>query len=648
VACFLSSSRSWRRAPRAVAAPRATTPRRRRLRKKRAPIGARSAISTLGDLHVHTAASVDAWVFDVRPTPEDAYRFARGEPLELPPLDGEGRGTQIARIDRPLDFASVTDHSEFLGESEICLTPDHEGHDSDGCRSFRLGGQTGQAIFGAQTSVPRPRRDEATCGADGRRCREATNQVWQRTIDAAEGAYDRASSCSFTSLVGYEYTANTGGSSQHRNVLFRNDRVPSPVSYMEQPTAAGLWAELRRTCTEAGDGCEVLAIPHNANQSNGNLFRVEYPGAATPADERAQAEERSAIEPLVEIFQHKGDSECANGLSGILGEPDELCGFEKIRPLPFEDCGDGTGAGGTGFGGCVSRRDFIRGVLLEGLREEERIGANPFRLGFLGSSDTHDGTPGAVSEDRFVGHRGNVDDEAGERLEEEGARSGVRFNPGGLAAVWAEENRRGAIFDALRRREVYATSGPRIAVRFCGGFDLGEDPCGDPAMIERAYAGGVPMGGVLEEAPHEGRAPSFLVSALRDPGSETRPGTRLQRIQIVKGWIDGGERHQRVYDVAGDGENGASVDVSTCTPTGPGFDSLCSLWSDPDFAPGQHAFYYARVVENPSCRWTAFTCNALPPAERPESCSDPAVAKTIQERAWTSPIWWRPLAAKAR
>lgn len=610
----------------------------------REPCADRNQLRNLyfGDLHVHTALSFDAWVFDVRPDPAEAYRFARGEPLDLPPLDAAGRGTQRVQIDRPLDFAAVTDHSEFLGEQAICLDDGAAGSDSPGCVSFRGGGTTGQAVFGVQTSLPAPVRDPATCGEDGARCREAAGQVWQSIVEAAEAAYDRSSSCSFTTLIGYEYTANPGGSSQHRNVLFRSSRVPPPISYMEQPTAVGFWSELRRTCFDAGDGCDVLAIPHNPNQSNGNLFRVEYPGATSLAEERAFAERRSALEPIVEIFQHKGDSECANVLSGILGAADELCHFEKMRRPPFDDCGDGTGAGGTGFGGCVSRRDYVRGVLLEGLREEERIGANPFRLGFIGSSDTHDATPGAVAEERFIGHRGNLDDEPSERLVAGGARSGVLFNPGGLAAVWAEENSREAIFDALRRREVYATSGPRIAVRFFGGFGLGEDLCSDPAMIERADRAGVPMGAVLDRAARADSAPSFLVSALRDPGTAERRGTALQRIQIVKGWVEDGARHQKVFEVAGDPQNGASVDLETCTPTGPGFDSLCAVWTDPEFRAEHHAFYYARVVENPSCRWTAFACNALAATDRPESCTDPELEATIQERAWTSPIWWIP------
>ena len=219
---------------------------------------------------------------------------------------------------------------------------------------------------------------------------------------------------------------------------------------------------------------------------------------------------------------------------------------------------------------------------------------------------------------------------------------GYRFSPGGLAAVWAEENSRPALFDALRRREVYGTSGPRITVRFFGGWALGAGLCGEPDLLETAYARGVPMGGVLGAPAPGATAPAFLVSALRDPGTAARPGTPLQRLQVVKGWIAGGEPHQQVYDVAGDATSAATVDDTTCAISGSGFDALCTVWTDPDFDPTQHAFYYARVLEDPSCRWSTVACNALAPADRPASCTDPNVPRTIQERAWTSPIWYRP------
>jgi len=628
----------------AACADRATPPAGPPGEEAREPCADRNPLRNLyfGDLHVHTGYSFDAHVFEVRTTPVDAYRFARGEPLLLPPLGPDGRGTQELRLERPLDFAVVTDHSEFLGEVESCLVPGTRGYDTSSCAAFRAGGAVGQAVFGAQTTSPAPMRDHDVCGDDGAACRDASGEVWRRTIEAANDAYDRSTRCSFTALVGYEYTANTGASSQHRNVVFASDRVPPPTTYVEQPTPEGLWRELRAGC-RADDGCDVLAIPHNPNQSNGRLLRVEYAPGSTLDEQRAQASARGAIEPLVEIFQHKGDSECLSGLSGVIGDVDEACGFEKLRAPPFEDCGDGVGSGGTGNGGCVSRRDYVRGALLEGLAEDARLGANPLPLGFVASTDTHNGTPGAVDERSFLGHRGNVDDLPDERLATEGARSGTLFNPGGITGVWAEENTRPALFAALARREVYGTSGPRIAVRLFGGWGLAPDLCDDPALLAAAYAGGVPMGGVLPPRADDGSAaaPRFVVSALRDPGTATHPGTPLERVQIVKGWVADGVAHERVHDVAGTAGVGG-VDPATCALDGGGFDTLCTVWRDPDFDPAAHAFYYARVLETPSCRWNAWSCRDLTGGARPASCDDPAVPKTIQERAWTSPVFYRP------
>ncbi len=384
-----------------------------------------------GDLHVHTAYSFDAYVFDVRVTPEQAYRFARGEPVELPPLDAQGRGTQRVRIDRPLDFAAVTDHSEFLGEVESCTVPGAPGFDSASCAPFRSGGNTGQNLLGTILTQEEPRRLEDVCGTDSESCRRAAGEVWGRIVAAAEAAYDRSPACSFTTFVAYEYTGNPKVSTNHRNMIFRTASVPFPISYMEEPTALGLWRALRATCIDADPECDVLAIPHNPNQSNGNMFFPEYPGATTPEEQRGQARLRGALEPLVEIYQHKGDSECLNGISGIVGEPDELCDFEKLRQPPLQDCGDGTGRGGVSNSGCVSRLDYARGFLLAGLQEYERLGVNPYRLGFIAGTDTHNGTPGATGEDRFAGHRGGVDDTPEKRLVGGGFRSGIAFSPGG-------------------------------------------------------------------------------------------------------------------------------------------------------------------------------------------------------------------------
>lgn len=616
-----------------------------------------------GDLHIHTGYSFDAHAFDVHTTPADAYRFARGEPLRLPPLGPDGEGTQTLRLSRPLDFAAVTDHSEFLGEVEACTLPGSDRYDSAACRDYRRGGGAAIAKLGLSLALDGAGHDSDICHSDGSLCATLSGQVWAREQQAAADAYDRTSACRFTSFVAYEYSAAPNLSTLHRNVIFRNDRVPPPTTTFEQPTAAGLWRELQATCRDPGRGCDVLAIPHNPNESNGQMFRLEYPEGSSIEEQRQQATLRAATEPLVEIYQHKGDSECQNALAGTLGAPDEACGFEKPQ-RPTVDCGDGVGSGGTMRAGCQSQRDYVRYALLSGLREEMRLGVNPLRLGFIASTDTHNGTPGATAEASFIGHRGADDDTPEKRLSAGGLTpGGIEFSPGGLVGVWAEENSRPSLFDALRRREVMGTSGPRIAVRFFAswsgrdgagvgdGWGDGDALCHDPELVRKGYAVGVPMGAMLPPRPAEvglAGAPRFVVSALRDPdegdpASGRAPGGKLQVVQIIKGWLTPtGEARYQVIDVAGDRQNGATVDDATCQPRGPGADSLCAVWQDPSFDPSQPAYYYVRVLENPSCRWNAHSCNALPSALRPAACSDKAVARTLQERAWTSPIYYSP------
>jgi hypothetical protein len=602
-----------------------------------------------GDLHVHTALSHETWTLDVRATPEDAYRFARGEPIRLPPLDADGVGTRILRLDPPLDFASVTDHAEFLAEVEACVTQGSAVYDSPACSIYRKGGLPSEIVMALPTFLLNPRRSKAICGPGGVDCGALAKSVWQRIRQAAEDTYDRTSSCSFTTFVAYEWTGIPGASNLHRNVMFRNANVPNlPASYIEEPTPQKLWAALERDCRSGLEGCEAIAIPHNSNESNGNKFFVRYPGADSLEEERAQALQRARMEPLVEIFQNKGDSECMNGLSGVNGPHDELCDFEKIREAPFEDCGDGTGLGGQIGLGCISRLDYVRYALLEGLREEERIGVNPYRLGIVAGTDTHNAIPGAVAEDRYIGHRGIKESTPEERLGPGGTHPhGVVANPGGLTAVWSVENSRDAIFEALMRRETYATSGTRLAVRVFGGWGFPEAMCDGrdaSAFAETGYRKGVPMGGDLGRQPEGSGAPQFAVLAAKAPrDAEGKEGTPLQRIQIIKGWINGeGRPMHRIFEIAGDPNNGADVDLDTCERFGRGFDRLCTVWTDPGFRLEERAFYYARVVENPSCRWNAYECMRLPAEERPESCSDPSVEKVIQERAWTSPIWYVP------
>jgi hypothetical protein len=605
-----------------------------------------------GDLHVHTGFSMDASEREGFSTPDDAYRFARGEPVELPGPEKNGARRRV-QLERPLDFAAVTDHSEWLGEVSLCTRPESPVYASQGCRVFRgdepppAGGIPGRmaGILG-----PDGRRPQALCGADMSRCRAAVTSVWQLTQAAAERAYDRTRTCRFTAFHAWEYSYSPAISKVHRNVILRNELAPElPISSIDERTPQGLWRRLAQLCNDTGTGCQALAIPHNPNMSNGRMFQVTWRDLPR-AEQVAQAEQRAELEPLVEMMQIKGESECQSGLYQVVGGPDELCTFEKLRGLDPSppDCGTGSGSGAMKVrdNGCVSRLDYARYALAEGIAEEKRIGVNPFRFGFVGSTDTHNGTPGDTEEYSYSGHDGAEDSTPQLRLAAIPDWGGAKFverNPGGLAGVWAEQNDRDSIFDALLRRETFATSGTRIAPRFFGGWSLAAGMCGRVDLVEQGYAGGVPMGGVLPARPAGASGgPVFAVSALRDPGTAEHPGGLLQRIQIIKVWVDDeGKFHEAVHDVAG-GKNGAAVEPDTCRPTGPGAATLCGQWRDPDFDPARAAVYYARVLENPSCRWHAWECNAIPKGERPPGCSDPDVPWTIQERAWTSPIWYTP------
>ncbi len=608
-----------------------------------------------GDLHVHTALSFDAVAFDVRVRPRDVYAFAKGGSLDLPPYDSTGAATRSLQLSRPLDFAAVTDHSEFLAETPLCWEPGSPAYDSPTCTAYRDGDHV-HGDFGpiTQVFIASPPRRAPLCRENPTLCDQARGQAWQETMDAAEEAYDRTSACRFTSFVGWEWTAAPAGTNLHRNVIFRNRTVPRvPTSYVEAPTPEQFWDALDATCIETGTPCDALVIPHNSNLGAGQFFLPETrEGVAYDHDAAAR---RAAMEPLVEIYQHKGSSECLANVADPLASEDELCQFEQLHAnvctgaaTDPPDCVDlCTNGGGLGFlGGCVQPQDFVRSALLVGLLERERVGANPFRFGFVASTDSHVGAAGGVEERGFPGHLGDSDDQPEEQMRVADAPlvRGFTASPGGLAVVWAEENSRESIFDAMRRRETYGTSGPRIVVRVFGGLGYPDTLCDDPDLVRQGYEGGVPMGGVIAGPPPAGGALRIVVSALRDP-----MGAPLQRVQIIKGWIDGGETHEQVLDVAGDADNGASVDLATCTPEGDGADALCTVWTDPSFDPAQPAFYYARVIENPTCRWSRYVCNAsgVDCATATEDdpfwpCCDPVRAQTTQERAWTSPIFYEP------
>ncbi len=604
-----------------------------------------------GETHIHTAFSSDAVFAGTREEPRGAYSFAKGDPIGLPPYDAMGVPARTAQLRRPLDFAAVTDHAEQFGEIQMCLTPGLPGYDSTECMSARAQLATPPPPLPSQLPPPSviqfllgygalvPPQRFSWCGPDGADCLAEASLVWDDTRAAAEQYYDRSSGCSFTTFVGYEWSGQPGGNNLHRNVIFRNDAVPAlPTSYMEEETVQGLWAALRSQCIDGLPGCDALTIPHNPNASGGLMFAPTGEGGAPIT--AAEAALRSGIEPIVEVMQHKGDSECRTGVGG---STDEECSFEKLNRLQlFSPISNPNQT--------FPALNYVRNALEQGLVEEQRIGVNPFRIGFIGSTDGHNATPGSTEEADFgdYGHLGLRDHATPEYMVQRVTPAGIEATPGGLAVVWAEENSRDALFAAMRRREVYGTSGSRPILRFFAGRERGLE-CGDADFVETAYAGGVPMGGEL--GPVRGnRSPRFGVLAFRDAGVPGMPGTPLQRLQIVKGWVDAaGQSHEKVFDVAGELTD-ASVDTTTCSTSGPGFDTLCAVWKDPEFDASQRAFYYARLLENPTCRWSTHLCNAqgidctnpgTVPAEWAECCS-PLVPKTIQERAWSSPIWYRP------
>lgn len=606
-----------------------------------------------GDLHVHTSFSFDAAAYDVRTRPADAYDFARGEEIGLPPYDASGAPTRTLRLARPLDFAAVTDHSEFLGEISLCTDPASPAYGSATCTSWRTADpRMGNYGEFTATLVGDPPRRGTYCRANPDVCAGALVGAWRETMDAAEAAYDRTSACAFTSFVAYEWTGTVAGTNLHRNVIFRNRSVPAaPTSFVEAPSAEALWRALDVGCNDTDSPCDVLAIPHNGNLGAGTMF-APVRDDGTPYD-RADAERRARLEPLVEIYQHKGASECLDATGDPLGSEDELCRFEELHPfvcrgLPADppgcagDCDEG---GGFGFlGGCIEARDLARGVLRTGLSELVRTGANPFELGFIGSTDTHQSLAGGTEEGAFRGHLGNSDDEPSEALalNRSVLIRGRTVSPGGLAVVWAEENSRESIFEGLRRRETYATSGTRIVVRFFAGPDIPADACTRADLPAVGYAGGVPMGGEIPTA--DTRAPRFVVSAMRDP-----MGAPLERIQLVVGWAEAdGTTREQVIDLAGTAVSDLP-DATTCAPPAGGSDTLCAVYEDPGFARGRPAFYYARVLEVPTCRWTRYACNeaavdcaSIDASDPLAFCCGPAEAHIVRERAWTSPVFWVP------
>ena len=622
-----------------------------------------------GDLHVHTSYSFDAYTSSVRSDPWDAYRYAKGEEIFVPAADG--KKLLGVKIPRPLDFAAITDHAEFLGQLSVCTQDSSAlGYWWPHCAITRSTNQWVQLIavdWWTRLAGQKTAEKEVSMACSLSDCDAAGNDTWSQIQQAAEDHYDRSVNCEFTTFVGYEYTDAPDRNNMHRNVIFRNAEVSAvPISTYEtgRYNFPGLWQALREQCIDTDTGCDVLAIPHNSNLSGGLMFR-------DPLTQQ-ELDDRLFFEPLVELIQHKGASECRfDRFRGIgLDTEDELCDFEQIP-------GDNLGMLGT-VNGIVrtvraeetviedfARRNMVRNVYKDGLAYGQENGINPFVMGVIGSTDTHSATTGAAEEDSFSGHLGRRDSEF------RNVQDHFYSSAGGHAVVWAQENSRDAIFSAMRRKETYATSGTRPTVRFFAGSELPDDLCDNHNAIAAAYSTGVPMGGSLDVVA-ETVPLKIYVSAAKDPGVQGNPGTDLQRVQIIKGWVDAeGISHEQIYDVAGNAENGARVDESNCNRIGSGAANLCAVWQDPEFDAEQPAFYYARVLENPTCRWSTLQCQAAGVNPFDEQCAvqaelanelaqtekgadgdvygkcclnaaeQPFYSPVIQERAWTSPIWYR-------
>ena len=588
-----------------------------------------------GDTHLHTKLSTDANSRGNRSmSPDDAYVVARG-------------GTVIAhngmeaRLRRPLDFLVIADHAENLGVAAGLQAAD----------PLLLATETGQRLYrelqdllaGGPTSEALTEFIVGITRAEARIRDETFRQsIWNR-VTAAADRYNEPGR--FTAFIGYEWTSRFEDGTRHRVVIFKDgarrvDRV-LPFSATDSPDPENLWRFLNRY--EELTGGEVLSLTHNPNLSNGREFALTD-GAGEPFSP-AHMRMRIRWEPLVEVTQIKGDSET----NSILSPTDEFADYENWEswavidgwPSPqVENRVDDPDGAVRARPAQALQYEYARSALKLGLDQQATNGVNPFKFGLIGSSDAHSTLP-AVAEDNFWGKHAIVEPSA-ERITH--PRYRWRMAASGYAAVWARENTRKALFAAMRRKETYATTGPRMVVRFFGGWDFETDDAFRANLAESGYRKGVPMGGDLSGAP-AGKAPAFLVGATKDP-----LGANLDRVQIVKGWRDGdGGLHERVFDVAlSDGRNiredgtvapvGSTVDVASASYTNTiGDTDLAVVWRDPDFDPEAHAFYYVRVLEIPTPRWPAYDARFFDLKDLPED-----VPMVTQERAYTSPIWYTP------
>lgn len=569
-----------------------------------------------GDLHVHTSLSFDAFFSGTLTTCDEAYQYAKGNEIEV-----FGRKVKLRK---PLDFCAITDHSELMGESYCVTVDDAPGHRSLVNKYFRSIFKTDSEL-GVDTAkqwkifnrIMRHAEEPARTHPFFFKGYETCATAWQITLDAAEKHYEPGK---FTTLAGFEWTLAEGRAHLHRNIIFRDLKVPYyPVSSLEARNEEELWQWMQET-TDAG--AQLLAIPHNTNLAEGSAFKAtDWQG--NPISKQ-YAQMRQDFERLVEVHQVKGNSE----VHPAFWKNDEFAGFENHT-----------------FGE-PDETNYVRYGLKKGVQMNQELGVNPFKLGMIGSTDTHTGTPGNTEEnDKEIGNKGIVDIDPLNRTFDrwpldQSQRVDEVVNPGGLVAAWAGANTRGHIYDALQNREVYATSGNRIQLRFFGGSNFNRSLNGDE-MLSDAYSNGVPMGQDLK--PIDGQ-PQFMVWAKRD-----EHGATLDRIQIIKGWADEtGAIYEETYDVAlsdnrklnADGtvpENGATVNMETGEwSTEKGDDELKVVWTDEDFNPNFYAFYYVRVLEVPTASWRLL--------DQVRYGMDHSQSKdlVIQERAWSSPIWYSP------
>ena len=566
-----------------------------------------------GDTHVHTNLSADAYSFGNHLTPEHAYRFARGEQVR-------SNTDQPVKLSRPLDFLVVTDHGEYLGVTALLdSAPEKLANSAMGQRWLRF--KNNNKKHEILMDTPRIASGELTMSHDA----TVSRSVWDQVTATADRYNDPGR---FTTLIGYEWTSLPNGNNLHRNVLFRDgaDRVGQilPFTALDSANPEDLWAFLADY--EEDTGGRALAIPHNANVSNGLMFS-DRTFAGEPLT-RAYAETRARWEPVVEVTQMKGDGEAHPYLS----PQDPFADFENWDDGNFAQPKDAKE-------NWMLQYEYARPALKNGLAMEAALGANPFKFGMIGSSDTHTALS-AVEENNYFGKFG-INEPNASRIDDT-RMSAATYVASGYAAVWARDNTREALFDALQRREVYATTGSRISVRFFGGWHFDELDARRPNYAAIGYAKGVPMGGDLSRAP-DGVSPRFLVVAGKDPR-----GANLDRVQIVKGWLDSdGVTREKVYNVAASGHRldaaGAvtavtsTVDTETASYTNSvGSPLLATVWQDPDFHADQRAFYYVRVLEIPTPRWTTRDA-VFYGSPLPEN-----VPAAIQERAYTSPIWYTP------